>query len=114
MDVAAGIHGAVVVGEFSVGDAHLAEDALERIDRTSGDGDHGDVALGVIGGHVQDETGERVCRNSLIGELAAPLAGLDDHGIACVDRNVGQGEGTVDGGEGGTDEIRIGVWSLWR
>ena len=92
----------VVVSEFRLGDAHVEQDALQRIDRTGGDGDHGDVALGVVGGHVEGETGERAGGHGL-SELAAPFAGLDDNGVGGVDRDVGDAEGAVGRGIGETD-----------
>jgi hypothetical protein len=96
MDVATGICGSNVVGKLRVGDAHVVQHALSPIDRTGGDGDLGNVALGVICRHAQDQPCQRSCGDSL-AELAQPFAGLNDDGVGGVFRDVCQRERAVDG-----------------
>ena len=102
MNVPCRIDRAVVVGKLRIGNAHLAKHALKSIHGTGGDGNHRDVALRMIGRHVQRKPDNRIGHNRL-RELPTPLASLDDNCVAGVYGHVAYGEGSVCRGVGEAD-----------
>jgi len=93
------------VGELALRDAHLEQDALDLVDGAGGDGDLGNVSLGLVLRHVHRKRG--IGTGGGHGDLGldAPSAGDGDDGDGGADGDVGQNELAIDAG-GGADDGR--------
>ena len=93
------------IGEFRVGDADLAQGALDGVRVACGDGEFWDVAFALVLGEACAEGGVGAGSDGGNDDLAAPAAGLDDERDTGADGDVVDGEGAVERGSG-ADERR--------